>query len=378
MGQEEPASALTRSKTFSGATAKRRSAALTPTSPDETGVRRHHSLSVRRPLIDTSVAGSSSSHPASPTSPTANAWTPTPEERSQMNSAQASSTNVGDAQAALSGLGLEDSPTKPPKLFPLVTSFKESPPPRGASSAAAYVKPIGHSFQHASEDAFQPPTIPARDRGAATAAVGAQAERWMRQKAAITGKASAHAASPSREYPLPHVPEQQQQQRYSPSASFQPFAGAAPLYGKPIGPPPFAPNYPPPVGLEASPSPGWQPALPKPMLPMMATPAGVLALAAQKGYNPVHFDCKPRNVGTIPRLALPCLIRCQAHFCVIKSYTEEDVHKSIKYEIWSSTVLGNKVCDRLLIARPSLTHGQRLDRVYREGAASGPVYLFFR
>lgn len=40
---------------------------------------------------------------------------------------------------------------------------------------------------------------------------------------------------------------------------------------------------------------------------------------------------------------------------------EEDVQKSLKHEIWSSTVLGNK----------------RLDAAYRETANKGPVYLFF-
>lgn len=71
----------------------------------------------------------------------------------------------------------------------------------------------------------------------------------------------------------------------------------------------------------------------------------------------------------------------QARFFVIKSYTEEDVHKvssssfalrrsafsrfafpqSLKYEIWASTDLGNK----------------RLDRAFRESADKGPIYLFF-
>lgn len=70
----------------------------------------------------------------------------------------------------------------------------------------------------------------------------------------------------------------------------------------------------------------------------------------------------------------------QARFFVIKSYTEEDVHKvrfklpltlygllnpassqSLKYEIWASTDLGNK----------------RLDRAFRESADKGPLYLFF-
>jgi hypothetical protein len=46
---------------------------------------------------------------------------------------------------------------------------------------------------------------------------------------------------------------------------------------------------------------------------------------------------------------------------VIKSYTEDDVHKSLKYEIWSSTDPGNK----------------RLDKAFKETAGRGPIYLFF-
>ena len=46
---------------------------------------------------------------------------------------------------------------------------------------------------------------------------------------------------------------------------------------------------------------------------------------------------------------------------MIKSYTEDDVHKSLKYEIWSSTDPGNK----------------RLDKAFKDTAGRGPIYLFF-
>ncbi|GAA5877519.1 hypothetical protein JCM8547_000178 [Rhodosporidiobolus lusitaniae] len=75
------------------------------------------------------------------------------------------------------------------------------------------------------------------------------------------------------------------------------------------------------------------------------TPIDVNSLVQKKGYNPGVFDLRPKN----------------ARFFVIKSYTEEDVHKSLKYEIWASTDLGNK----------------RLDRAFRESADKGPIYLFF-
>ncbi|KAH9821229.1 YTH domain family protein 3 [Melampsora americana] len=68
-------------------------------------------------------------------------------------------------------------------------------------------------------------------------------------------------------------------------------------------------------------------------------------LANRKGYNPVNFDMNPKS----------------ARFFVIKSYTEEDVHKSLKYEIWASTDLGNK----------------RLDKAFHESSGSGPIYLLF-
>ncbi|KAI8805706.1 YTH domain-containing protein, partial [Cladochytrium replicatum] len=48
-------------------------------------------------------------------------------------------------------------------------------------------------------------------------------------------------------------------------------------------------------------------------------------------------------------------------YFVIKSYTEDDVHKSLKYGIWASTEIGNR----------------RLNQAYLESHASGPVYLFY-
>jgi YTH domain-containing family protein len=49
-------------------------------------------------------------------------------------------------------------------------------------------------------------------------------------------------------------------------------------------------------------------------------------------------------------------------FFVIKSYSEDDIHRSIKYEIWCSTEHGNK----------------RLDQAFREREKdTGVIYLFF-
>lgn len=50
-----------------------------------------------------------------------------------------------------------------------------------------------------------------------------------------------------------------------------------------------------------------------------------------------------------------------ARYFVIKSYSEDDIHRSIKYGIWCSTEHGNK----------------RLDAAYREREGKGPIFLLF-
>jgi len=66
---------------------------------------------------------------------------------------------------------------------------------------------------------------------------------------------------------------------------------------------------------------------------------------AQSQYNPKDFDLNPKG----------------ARFFVIKSFSEDDIHRSIKYSIWCSTEYGNK----------------RLDAAFREREGKGPVYLYF-
>lgn len=82
-----------------------------------------------------------------------------------------------------------------------------------------------------------------------------------------------------------------------------------------------------------------------PVQGFVTTPIDVPSLIATKGYNPSSFETRPQF----------------ARFFVIKSYTEDDVHKSLKYEIWSSTDPGNK----------------RLDKAFKDTAGRGPIYLFF-
>ena len=51
----------------------------------------------------------------------------------------------------------------------------------------------------------------------------------------------------------------------------------------------------------------------------------------------------------------------KARFFVIKSFSEDDIHRSIKYSIWCSTELGNK----------------KLDTAFAEANNQYPIYLFF-
>ena len=55
------------------------------------------------------------------------------------------------------------------------------------------------------------------------------------------------------------------------------------------------------------------------------------------------------------------MILSNARFFVIKSYAEDDIHRSIKYSIWTSTEHGNR----------------RLDQAYREQKGKGNVYLLY-
>jgi hypothetical protein len=88
--------------------------------------------------------------------------------------------------------------------------------------------------------------------------------------------------------------------------------------------------------------------LPAPAPAPSISPA-LTALIAARGYNPspIQFDLNPSR----------------ARFFVIKSFTEDDVQRSLKYEIWASTEKGN----------------QRLDKAYKECQQEGgiPLYLFF-
>uniref|UniRef100_A0A8C3YKH4 YTH domain-containing family protein n=1 Tax=Catagonus wagneri TaxID=51154 RepID=A0A8C3YKH4_9CETA len=68
-------------------------------------------------------------------------------------------------------------------------------------------------------------------------------------------------------------------------------------------------------------------------------------LKAAHSYNPREFDWNLKS----------------GRVFIIKSYSEDDVHRSIKYSVWCSTEHGNR----------------RLDSAFRALGRSGPVYLLF-
>jgi len=81
-------------------------------------------------------------------------------------------------------------------------------------------------------------------------------------------------------------------------------------------------------------------------------------------YNPKEFNISPKA----------------ARFFVIKSYSEDDVHRSIKYNIWCSTEHGNRRLDSAYLkglqpTSPSETDTGSLTSV--PSSNNVPVYLFF-
>ncbi|SCV69041.1 BQ2448_2061 [Microbotryum intermedium] len=291
----------------------------------------------------------------------------------------------------------------PRRLPPLSTNLEQATRAQqqsaaarhGPASAAAFVPPIGHSHSSikSSPDGYGSggtTAVPGGD-------VGSSSYEWQRQKELLMGVApSAHPTEWSNgdavpllaaaNYGVTLAMQQQQQQQIQilqtqmqqatealnlmrQQSHVSPQAGHAqgvrmpgPMAqpgSMPAQSPPFAAPYP---HAPSSSSAGRSPPLQHsstPDPPNYSGPGGsaafvgggqtppvdVAGLVAKKGYNPVDFDLRPSA----------------ARFFVIKSYTEEDVHKSLKYEIWASTDLGNK----------------RLDRAFRESHERGPIYLFF-
>lgn len=74
-------------------------------------------------------------------------------------------------------------------------------------------------------------------------------------------------------------------------------------------------------------------------------PEIVKQLHLRNQYNPHQFSLNLNN----------------ARYFVIKSYAEDDIHRSIKYNVWTSTEHGNR----------------RLDQAYREQNGKANIFLFF-
>lgn len=101
-----------------------------------------------------------------------------------------------------------------------------------------------------------------------------------------------------------------------------------------IPPPDHIRHIPPPPIIMSSPPPP-QPSQPQPQAktsPKEEKPKGKIIdeLNMKNHYNPVEYSNPPEG----------------SRFFVIKSYSEDDIHRSIKYEIWCSTDHGNRRLDQ--------------------------------
>ncbi|KAK4699301.1 YTH domain-containing family protein, partial [Phenoliferia sp. Uapishka_3] len=283
-------------------------------------------------------------------------------------------TNAGNRNTGVSpNRRLPPLTTNPDALASLSGAPKAQGPTfgsrQGPASAAAYVPPIGHSHL---PNSFMPSIAEPLSRGNFTAAPGGGAD-WMHQKEMLVGGGAVSAfptlgANPLAEawpagggFGVGLAMQQQQQiqilqsqmqaalqamdmmkaQGHSLPPGFNGTLNAATPTGRPFGSSQqsFAGSS----GVTPTGPPFTQQS--GPASATADSPIDIPTLIATKGYNPQNFDLRPQS----------------ARFFVIKSYTEEDVHKSLKYEIWASTDLGNK----------------RLDRAFRESADKGPIYLFF-
>lgn len=138
----------------------------------------------------------------------------------------------------------------------------------------------------------------------------------------------------------------------------QPSPAPAPIPAAPMqrGPPPQ--HQPPPAWTHAPRAP--PPLQPRPQHPPPSVvPASAIANPSPQTAHPVLEELRVKNEYNPKEFDLSAPL---ARFFVIKSYSEDDIHRSIKYEIWCSTEHGNK----------------RLDSAFRDREREGgAVYLFF-
>ncbi|VDB82679.1 unnamed protein product [Peniophora sp. CBMAI 1063] len=214
-------------------------------------------------------------------------------------------------QTLMSGARPQDLNGQQQRKLALVTDFEDrqgATTPGGPASASAYVPPIGHG-----------PSGPNHTRGSSDDRAFSASGTWDQKDRLLAQRTSTpnlHGAYTKNQY-VPQVPA-------IPAQFLNQQAGAGRLNTN-------MPNQPANYNQQVQ--------------NLLSSPVDVPTLVATKGYNPTNFDTRPAF----------------ARYFVIKSYTEEDVHKSLKHEIWSSTDPGNK----------------RLDKAFKENAGRGPIYLFF-
>nr|VZI46300.1 unnamed protein product [Spirometra erinaceieuropaei] len=81
-------------------------------------------------------------------------------------------------------------------------------------------------------------------------------------------------------------------------------------------------------------------------------PAATVTQQAEAHYQLLAKQINPPSFNTNP---------AKARFFVIKSFSEDDIHRSIKYSIWCSTEMGNK----------------KLNAAFAELNGTAPLYLFY-
>nr|XP_032808995.1 YTH domain-containing family protein 3-like [Petromyzon marinus] len=161
-----------------------------------------------------------------------------------------------------------------------------------------------------------------------------QSDRWVASRSCGPAMLTQNGSQPAPITSLPQTRHQlnQQQQQAPPRQSLQQQQQVT------------APSF---AGDGSGGGGGSAPGIGEPApAPLQAPPPLLLEkLHSHNGYNPSDFDCSPRDLRAF----------------IIKSYSEDDVHRSVKYSIWCSTEHGNR----------------RLDGAYRAMQGKGPVYLLF-
>uniref|UniRef100_A0A3B3RQJ3 YTH domain-containing family protein n=1 Tax=Paramormyrops kingsleyae TaxID=1676925 RepID=A0A3B3RQJ3_9TELE len=222
----------------------------------------------------------------------------------------------------------------------IATAAVGVPPPKPASWAAIASKPARPQLKaKAKQGAGLPPPPIKHNMDIGTWDDGKGPVPKGPPPAALPAATLTQPPLPQLPQPLPQLqPYQNHVQALSPqarwvaprsrNAGYGQSEGGLPVGGGPAG---LGVGLPGPGGDVACPAAESHPVLEK--------------LRAAHSYNPKDFDWNVK-VGRV---------------FIIKSYSEDDIHRSIKYSIWCSTEHGNK----------------RLDAAYRSLGAKGPLYLLF-